>query len=169
MRKALRIVDNISEWLGKTGQWLSLGLVLLVTYEVVMRYVFNKPSLWPYDMACMMGLTLYVLAFAYVLRHKAHVRVDVIYAHFPSRGKAIIDILGGLIFFFPLIILLTKSSFTWMLRAWSIEETVFLTGWEPPAGPVRTVVAVGFGILALQGIAQFIRDIYLLIKGKAYD
>jgi len=169
MRKALRIVDSISEWAGKTTQWLSISLVILVTYEVIMRYVFNKPSLWPFDMACMMGLTLYVLAFAYVLRHKAHVRVDVFYTHLPSRGKAIIDILGALILFFPLVILLTKSSYTWMLNSWAKGETVFLTGWEPPAGPVRTVVAVGFSILALQGLAQFIRDIYLLIKGRAYD
>jgi len=102
MRKALQIIDSISEWTGKTGQWLSVSLVLVVTYEVIMRYVFNKPSLWPFDMACMMGLTLYVLAFAYVLRHKAHVRVDVFYTHLPSRGKAIIDILGALILFFYL-------------------------------------------------------------------
>jgi len=169
MRKILHTIDSISEWTGLTGQWLSISLILVVSYEVIMRYVFNKPSLWPYDLSSMMGLTLYALAFAYVLRHRGHVRVDVFYVHLPPRGRAIIDILGALIFFFPLTFLLTRSSFSWMVSAWSKGETVFLTGWEPPAGPVRTVVLIGFALLALQGIAQFFRDVYFLIKGKAYD
>jgi len=169
MRRALRIIDDISEWTGKTGQWFSVFLVLVVTYEVMMRYVFRAPSLWPYDTSAMLGTTLYVLAFAYALRHGAHVRVDVVYAHLPPRGRAIIDVLGDLLIFFPLIFLITGASISWMLRSWSAGEKIHVTGWDPIAGPIRTVVVIGFCVLALQGVAQFVRDLYFLIKGKAYD
>jgi TRAP-type mannitol/chloroaromatic compound transport system permease small subunit len=44
-----------------------------------------------------------------------------------------------------------------------------ITGWYPPAGPLRTIVLLGLALFALQGFAQFIRDLYLLIRGKPYD
>lgn len=169
MRTVVRVIDAISEWTGKTGQWFGVALVAVVAIEVIKRYVFNAPSLWTYDLSVMLGTTLYVLAFGYALLHRAHVRVDVIYTHLPNRGRAIIDILGDLILLLPLMILLTKASIGYAQYAWKIDEKIMLTGWYPPAAPLRTVIVIGFTVFGLQGIAQLIRDLYLLIRNKAYD
>jgi len=169
MRKIVHTIDSISEKIGRAGCWLSVALVLIVTYEVFMRYVFTKPSLWAYEVTVMLAASLYVLAFSYAHLHRAHVRVDMIYSHLPSRGRAIIDALGGLLLFFPFIFLLTYISWSWMWHAWATAEKMPITGWYPPAGPLRTVVFIGIAMFALQGIAHFIRDVYLLIKNQPYD
>jgi len=169
MRSILRVIDSISEWTGLTGRWFAVGLVLIVSLEVILRFVFNRPTLWGYETSVMLGASTYILAFGYVHRHHGHVRVDVFHAHLPNRGKATIDVLGDLLLFFPLIFLLVAVAWDWVIYAWSTGERMPITGWYPPAGPLRTVVFLGFVVFAFQGVAQFVRDLYLLIRNKPYD
>ena len=166
MRTIVRAIDTMSESIARIGRWCAAVLVVAVAYEVIMRHVFIRPSLWAHEIHIMLGASLYILAFAYVHRYGMHVRADVFYSHLSPRGRAIIDTLGHLFFFFPLMILLTITSITWAWVAWEVGERMPFTGWFPPAGPLRTVVAIGIFMLTLQGVAQFIRDLHLLIKGK---
>lgn len=169
MRSILRFVDSISDSTGKIARWFAVALVALMTFEVIMRYIFGRPNLWVHDLVIMMGAGLYALAFAYAQRHRAHVRVDVFYTRLSLRGRAFIDVLGGLLIFSPLIILLIYTSISWAEHAWAVDEKLPITGWYPPLAPLRTVVVIGFIVLALQGMAQLIRDLYFLIRNKPYD
>lgn len=169
MRNVLRTIDSISEWTGKTACWLVAILVAVMTYEVIMRYVFTAPTMWAYETSVMLGATVYVLAWSYDHLHHSHVRVDIFYMRLSPRGKAAIDVIGTLLLFFPLIIILVDSSIANALQAWSTNERLKQTFWYPPAGPLRTLIAVGFILFALQAIAQFVRDSYSLVKGKPCD
>lgn len=169
MRKFVRTVDSISDWTAKTGRWFIVALVVLVTLEVVLRYVFTKPTLWGYELHVMLAASSYLFAFAYTHRLRAHVRVDMIYARLPVRGQALIDVLGTLLLFFPFVFMLSYSAWSWMFDAWATNERMPITGWYPPAGPLRTVVLYGLVLFAVQAIAHFIRDMYLLIRGTPYD
>jgi len=117
----------------------------------------------------MLGGTIYVIGWAYDHMRKSHIRVDIFYAYLSPRGKAIADVVCAAIFFFPLMAILVKTSISWMLRAWSIGEVMKYTYWYPPAGPYRTVFLVGICLFTLQGLAQFIRDLYFIIRNKALD
>ena len=46
---------------------------------------------------------------------------------------------------------------------------MFNSFWYPPAGPYRTIFAIGLFLLVLQGFAKLIRDVYLLVKGTNLD
>ena len=166
MRAILRVIDSISEWTGKAISWLAVALVMVIVYEVVMRYVFNAPTVWAYETSVTLGGTVYVMGWAYVHRHHGHVRVDVVYTRLSSRRKAIIDAICALLFLFPLLYILldASASFTW--HAWSVNERLIVTYWKPPAAPFRTIVMIGLSLLTLQCVAQFIRDLYLLIRNK---
>jgi TRAP-type mannitol/chloroaromatic compound transport system permease small subunit len=143
--------------------------MVLVTLEVTLRYVFTKPTLWGYELHVMIAASTYMLAFAYTHLQRAHVRVDMIYAHLPPRVQALIDLLGTLLLFFPFIFMLSYSAWNYMFKAWETSEKMAITGWYPPAGPLRTMVLYGLCLFALQAIAHFIRDTYLTIRGKPYD
>lgn len=134
-----------------------------------MRYVFNAPTKWGYETCSMLGGTIYALGWAYDHLHKSHVRVDIFYTRLSQRGKAITDVICAAIFFFPLMAILIKTTVSWAWRAWSIGEVMIEAHWYPPAAPFRTIVAVGICFFALQGLAQFIRDLYLVIRRKPYD
>ena len=169
MIKTLRTIDAISDRAGKITCWLATLLVALVSSEVIMRYVFNSPTMWNYETSMMVGGSLFAMGWAYALRHHSHVRVDVFYTRLSPRGKAVIDVLGALLLFFPLMAMFTSVSTAWAWQAWEIMEKSVETYWYPIIAPFRTVVAIGFMLIALQGIARFIRDFHLLLRNRAYD
>lgn len=169
MRKALGVIDSISDHTAGALKWFCYALVVVIVISVVMRYIFNSPTLWGYETAMMLGGSIYVMAYAYTHRHHRHVRVDVIYSHLSLRAKAVIDVIGTLFLFFPFMILLIYVSGDWAWRAWVIGERSDLTFWYPPMAPFRTAVLVGFCLFFVQAAAQFVRDLYALVKNEPYD
>lgn len=117
----------------------------------------------------MIGATIYVFGWAYVHRHRAHVRVDVFYTHLPRRLQALIDVLGNLFIFFPFIIMLTIAAVDKAQYAWAVNEKMEETVWYPPFFPLRALVAIALILLLFQGAANFIRDFHFLIRNKPYD
>jgi TRAP-type mannitol/chloroaromatic compound transport system permease small subunit len=168
MKKIFHVIDTISDRIGLIVGWLSLGLVLLVSFETAL-HVFHESTLWEYETVGFMGATMYSLAFPYVMRHRLNVRVDVIYSHLSRRVQALIDTLGMAIAFFPVIGFVTYSAIKKAHNAFVINEKSAVTGWYPPAAPIRTIIAAGFVLLLLQGAVLFVRDFYLVLRNKAYD
>ncbi|MBN1856729.1 MAG: TRAP transporter small permease subunit [Dehalococcoidia bacterium] len=169
MKAILRTIDSLSQWSGKSARWLALALVLVMANETIMRYVFNKPTVWGFETAVMMGASLYALGASYAHWTHSHIRIDVFYSRLSVRKRTIIDVLGTIFVCFPLMVVLVSASVSNAWAAWVGHETLKLTFWYPPSGPLRTVVAVGFVLLSLQVIAQFFRDVYLLIRNTPYD
>jgi len=166
--KIIRAIDAISDRTGKAACWLASILVALISLEVIMRYIFNSPTMWNYETSMMIGGGLFATGWAYAMRHHAHVRIDVVYIHLPPRTRAAIDVFGYLLLFLPLMAMFVSSSIAWAATAWRVGEKSVETYWYPPMAPFRTWVALGFALLFLQGTAQFIRDFYHLVKGKTY-
>ena len=169
MRTTLRVIDSISEWTGRLISPFCVALVVVLCYEVTVRYAFNAPTMWANELSMLMGGTIVAMGLAYTHRYDRHVRIDVLYGHLSPRGKALTDIILALIFFFPFLIVLTITAVEWMQFAWKMKEVSIFSHWYPPAGPSRTMVVVGFSLFTLQGAARFIRDLYLLIRNKPYD
>jgi TRAP-type mannitol/chloroaromatic compound transport system permease small subunit len=169
MIKILKTIDAISDQAGKIMCWLATLLVALVSSEVIMRYLFNSPTMWNYETSMMVGGSLFAMGWAYALRHHSHVRVDIFYTRLSPRGRAVIDVLGALLLFFPLMAMFTSVSTAWAWQAWEIMEKSVETYWYPIIAPFRTMVAIGFMLITLQGIARFIRDLHLLVRNRAYD
>ncbi len=168
MKRLLNAIDAISSYIGGLTKWLAYILILVVVVDVVMRYVFNRPPVWAYDIAVMLGGTIYVLAWAYTHRHDSHVRVDIFYTRLGPRGKAVIDAVGTFIFIFPLMAVLIPEAWDWMWRSWKINERFMETYFYPPVAPFRTIVMLGFSLLLLQAIAEFVKNLYFVVKNKPY-
>ncbi len=167
--KFIKTVEKISQKCGEFAKWFAWVLVLVGSYDTIMRHFFNKPPIWAYDTLCMAGGLLYIFGWPYDLLHNAHTRVDVFYRMLSDRKKAFIDAFLSLFLFFPLMIGLAITSTSWAIRAWRIGETMISTFWYPPAAPYRTAFAIGTYLLLLQGIAKFIKDVYFVIRGEKID
>lgn len=167
MDNLLSLVDSLSGWTARIARWLSVILILLLSYEVVMRYVFNSPTVWVMQTSMMVGGALIVMGWAYVLQQDGHVRVDVFYGRLSRRGKAIVNTLGSLIILFPFVGLLAYKAAVLTAYSWNMNETMPETAWYPPVWPIRVVVFVGLTLFLLQAIAQFVRDVRVLLgKGE---
>ncbi len=167
MRKVLRIIDSVNETVGALSSWLVIAMVIVILYEVIARYIFNAPTTWAFGSMRLIGGALIVLGWAYAQLHNSHIRVDVFYSHFSARKKAVVDILGSLLFFFPLI-----GAFTYFVISRELE--LLLTGrlltssfWCSPSSLYGVVIMLGLCLTCLQFAAQLARDIHALIKGRS--
>lgn len=169
LKKLFRLIDTISAYSGSIAKWCAWILVLVGAYDTIARHFFNAPTVWAYDVLCMAGGTLYVMGWSYDQLHDSHIRVDLVYRKLSPRHRALMDAISAAVLFFPLMITLLISSTSWAMRAWRINETMTSTFWYPPAGPYRTVFALGTFLLVLQGVAKFVRDVHFAVKGEALD
>ena len=102
MRKILHVIDAINERAGAISSWLLLVLITVILYEVIARYVFNKPTTWGFGTLRMISGAIVVLGWAYAQRYKSHIRVDILYTRFSLRKKAFVDVIGTSLLFLPL-------------------------------------------------------------------
>lgn len=166
MRRVVKIIDSISEWTGKGISWIVVLLTATLGYEVFMRYFFNAPTQWAYDISYMLGGSFFLVGAAYTLWMKGHVRIDIFYTRFPPRTQALIDVVFMLIFFFPVWIGLLYKLIPYVYISWKFGERSMESYWRPIIYPFKTVVPLGVMLLFLQGIAEFIRRVFMLVKEK---
>jgi TRAP-type mannitol/chloroaromatic compound transport system permease small subunit len=88
----LRIIDQISYWIGKAFAWLILGLTMVVSIEVFKRYILNAPTSWIFDLNNMLYGTLFMMCGAYTLALAGHVRADFVYIYLKPRAQAGLDL-----------------------------------------------------------------------------
>jgi len=164
MRKAIDILENISQWTGRVFAVICIALVAVLTFEVFMRYILSWPTQFSYEAASSIGVAISAGGLAYTHLHGGHVRVDVLWKNLSPKGRAIADIIGGLVFLFPLFILLTWISADRVVQSVIEHEVMTSTYWYPPAWPTRSVMALGLLLLIPQGVAEVLRNI-CIIKG----
>ncbi len=159
LTKIPQIIDPINEWVANLAKWLILILAILNFYEVLMRYVFNSPSMWVYDISYMIGGTFFTLGMGYALLKKKHIRVDVIYVNLKNKTQALLDIVLTLIVFFPTFGLLMYKLIPWVITSWERKEKASGSFWLPPIYPLKTIMLIAIILLILQGISELCKDI----------
>jgi len=166
MRLALGLasaIDRLTAALGRVAAWLTLAIVLVQFGLVVARYVFSAGSV-PVTESVIYGQALLVtLTAAWTLRAGGHVRVDIFYAEAPPRRRALTDLVGTLVLLLPFMLTLLWLSAPYAARSWAIMERSQETGGLPLVFVLKTLIPVFALLMALQGIAQAIRAIALLI------
>jgi len=167
MRNLIKVIDSISDWTGKISSFFIIIITGVILFEIVARYIFNKPTTWAFEISLALYGVYVALLGAYVLVTGSHVNVDILYARFSPRTKAGVNLFSWLIFF------LWCGALVWMgwIRGWEslmIRESES-TAFGCPIYPVKLSLAVGGSLLFLQGLAGYIRNIYTFITGKKID
>ncbi len=164
MVKVLSVVDSISAGAGKLVSVLNLFVAVLIVYEVVMRYGFNRPSLWGGEMIIFSCGLIYLIGGAWTMLDERHVRVELLYGKLSPKGRAIMDVITFFIFaLFIGMLFWAASAYAW--DSLKLRERAG-SAFNPPIYPMKIAFAVGILLILLQGIAKFIRDLYFIVEGK---
>ena len=99
LRRVLRVIDSTSIWSGKICSMLILVMFSTFTYEVIMRYAFNAPTIWAHEFNTMIFGGYYILGGAFALYYGAHVNMDLLHRRLPLRTRAIVDLSTSILFF----------------------------------------------------------------------
>jgi TRAP-type mannitol/chloroaromatic compound transport system permease small subunit len=161
LRLFIKFIDTFIEWTGKTSSWLVLGLVLLICYDVAMRYLFQQGSVALQELEWHLFALIFLLGSAYTLKYDEHVRVDIIYqSHFMSdKKRALVNIFGALFLLVPFCILILTSSWPFVENAFNYNEGSPDPGGLPYRFLLKGSLLVAFGLLILQALADLARNI----------
>jgi TRAP-type mannitol/chloroaromatic compound transport system permease small subunit len=157
MRRYCILIGKINLYLSKVLQWTIIPISAIVMIEVIARYVFNRPTIWAWDVNVQLQAFMATLGGGYVLLNDDHVRVDILVAKLSRRKRAILESFTGMLTIVALGIL------TWQLSSLAVTSVKYLevdwTYFAPPVYPLRCLMAFGSLMLLLQAIAMFLQNI----------
>jgi TRAP-type mannitol/chloroaromatic compound transport system permease small subunit len=154
----------VNEWLGRKVSLLVFPLIAFTFFEVVARYVFNRPTVWVADINVQLSGLIVTLGAGYTLLLGGHVVVDIVVARFSPRTRAILDLITAMLFFFWMGILAWhagKASLHSLL-----QKEAYTSVLEPPIYPLKILMTGGICLMLLQGVVKFINDLGSVIGGK---
>ena len=154
-------IDRVNAWWGRLAVWAMFISCMVSAGNATFRYLFNLSSNAWLEIQWYLFTACVLMGAALVLKVNEHVRVDVMYSRYSSRGKAWVDLFGILLFMMPTTILLTWMSWPWFLDSWGLMERSSNEGgllrW-----PVKIILPLGFFFLSLQGVSEIIKRIGFL-------
>lgn len=159
----LKFQDGLSDMVGQVISWLSLGMIAVLMIEIVARYFLNSPTIWAHETSTMLYGAFCMLAGSYTLRHRGHVRSEVIWGALPERGRAFCD---TIIFSIGLVVLaiFLKMAIDFAADSWAVREYSNKSVWQPAVYPIKTVIPIAVGLVLLQSIAELLRAVLTLFR-----
>lgn len=161
----LNLIDRINIAIGKGVSYLIWAGIVVLCYEVVARYVFGQPTLWAHGYTQRIFGAYFVLVGAYTLIKRDHVRVDILLNTRSPRVNAGLDLLN---YAFLILwgVILTREGWLFFDDAWSFNERDD-SALGHPMWPIKLALFLGAGLITLQGIAEAVRSLVLLINPHA--
>ncbi|NJM95458.1 MAG: TRAP transporter small permease subunit, partial [Acaryochloridaceae cyanobacterium CSU_5_19] len=179
MKALLRLsqtIDRATEMLGRLSSGMVILTILVGFYNVMARYIGRLIGLKLstnvlIELQWYLFSLMFLLGFAYILKHAANVRVDFLYSQWSAQRQAWVDFWGTVFFLIPFCLLGIGVSINPVLQSWGQLPDGSWGPWELsadanglPRAPIKTMIIVAFVLLLVQAISQAIK--YLaIIKG----
>ncbi len=157
MQKIIDGIDQLSERIGKGTSWLTLLLVILVCFDVVTRYILSDTSAWIMELEWHLFSLIFLLGASFAFKHDRHVRVDLFYAKFSQRDKALVNLIGNSIFLIPWCVVIIIYSFNYGMTSFNIRETSPDPGGLPARYIIKFAITFGIILLLLQAIGEALK------------
>ena len=160
LRQLARTIDRWQDAFGRALSWLMLVMVLVVFFDVVMRYAINRTYVFTQELEWYIFAVAYLMAGGYVLLWDEHIRVDILYSRFTPRTRAWMDFALFFAFYFPSTILVMYTTWPFFRNSFAVLEGSPDPGGIPARWALKGVIIVAFGIMVLQGISETIKRFY---------
>ncbi|MFT5132822.1 MAG: TRAP-type mannitol/chloroaromatic compound transport system permease small subunit [Gammaproteobacteria bacterium] len=162
-------LETVTEYSGKIISWLVLALVLLVTYDVSMRYLFSSGSIALQEMEWHLFAFIFLISAAYTFKHNDHVRLDLFYqSHFMNDyRRAWVNLFGGVFMLIPFCILIIYSAWPFVSLSYFSLESSPDPGGLPYRWLLKAVIPLGFALLLLQGIGDILKNLAHILRNKS--
>lgn len=152
-----RAADRISVFIGRVTMMLIVVLVSVMLYEVILRYVFEAPTLWANELSLWLAGFIFLCAGLYAMQQRSHIRIFLLYDVCPRWLQRVFDVVSTsliILFAFSLI----YGGYGEALDKLHRWET-FGTAFDPPIpATVKPMILVVVGLVAIQAVINLISD-----------
>jgi TRAP-type mannitol/chloroaromatic compound transport system permease small subunit len=165
MNKFIKYIDTINDKVGSWISWLTLVLVLVVCYDVLVRYFFRTSSVALQEIEWHLFSIIFLMAAAFTYKADEHVRVDIIYTKLSERGRGIINLLGNIFLLIPFCVVIIIVSEDFVLRSFQNSEISPDAGGLPARFIIKSLIPISFFLLLLQSVSSTIKS-FIIIKNS---
>jgi len=152
----VRYVDAVNRVIGRIVMYGIFAMMGLLLYSSITK-TFFIPPLWTLEMAQFSMAAYYMLGGGYSMQLQSHVRMDLLYSRWSSKGQGFVDSITSFCLVFYLIMLL-YGGFSSTSYAIQYNEESF-SSWAPPMAPIKIIMTIGIVRMLLQAIATFFKDL----------
>ena len=156
-----RLIDKLSEFVGRWVAWLVLAAVLISAANAIVRKLFNMSSNAFLEVQWYLFAAVFLLASGYTLMRQAHVKIDVISGRFSKRTQIAIDIFGLCLFLLPFVFVVLRLVTPLVIHSFQSGEMSSNAGglirW-----PVYALLPIGLALLGLQAVSELIKRLAFL-------
>ncbi len=158
-----RLLDRSIEISGRLSSWLCLLLTLLVAGEVLARYIWHVGSVAEQELEWHVLAVIAMMGASYTLQHGEHVRVDIFYQYYSENLKRWLDVLVPLFIIVPTALFIAFISLKFVHMSYALHEISPDPGGLPARYLLKAFIPLGFGLVAIQGVAMICDGIVKLL------
>jgi TRAP-type mannitol/chloroaromatic compound transport system permease small subunit len=151
-------IESVIDLFGKVASWLTLSIVLLIVVNVILRYSMSLGSVWAQELEWHLLAAMILFGISFSLLRGDNVRVDLFYANYTPQKKYIVDLVSAILTII-IAVFFVKLSINYVGQSFSIGEKSPDPGGIPMRWLVKSLIPIGFSLLALQGFAEMLRVI----------
>ncbi len=159
--KTSRMIDALNERVGSAIIWLVLAAVVISAVNAIIRKVFNTSSNAFLEIQWYLFAAVFLLGAGYTMLRQGHVKIDVILGRFSRRTQIIVECFGIVFFLMPFVFAVIHHVWPLVVNAYVSNEMSENAGglirW-----PAYALVPLGFALLGIQGVSEFIKRIGFL-------
>ena len=157
----MSIVDKTIKYLGYFTAFILTILILLVVYDATARYLFSTGSIALQELEWHLFDVVILFGIAYTLKENAHVRVDIFYASYCDKTKALVNLISSLFFILPFSLLIIYLGVDFVLQSFTQNETSSNPGGLEYRYIVKALLPLSFVFLSLVAIKDSLKNFKL--------
>ncbi len=164
MKRFVNLIDRMADISGYIAGWLVPIMIILIVYEVFMRYVLHNPPMVADEFSAYMLVALSYMGLSYTWRQGGHIRITLLVHRLPTQAANWIRLIG-LILSFVFLVGVNHSAFKMIIYANKIDlkSDTWLT--FPLFWP-QLMVFIGFLLLLLTLFSEITKVVKNIQAGE---
>jgi TRAP-type mannitol/chloroaromatic compound transport system permease small subunit len=154
-------IDAVNRRIGQFFALMVLLAILVSAANATVRKIFDLSSNAWLELQWVLFSMVFLLCAPWTLLLNEHVRIDIVNSMLPRRARSMIELVGHAVFLLPLTVIMIITSVPFFLNSFYLNEQSFSSG-GLPQWPAKSLIMIGFTLLALQGISQIIKRIAIM-------
>ena len=157
--------DRISELIARAASYLFLVIVVIATYEVVMRYAFNAPTTWVHEVSVMLAAAAFVIGGPVVHQTRHHIAITFIFERMSPRRQQWASAIGSVLTLAFLLLLTYAATRQAWLSIEIVERSGTALNWPVPM-ILKSIFAIGAALMVVQTVVHLLSDIRTLRRHR---
>jgi len=150
-------IDKITLYMASILMFLVAVIMLIMFYEVVMRYLFESPTLWVEELSRWLGGVIFLLAGLYAMQQRAHIRVLIVYDMVSRPAQRVFDLIATacVVFFCYAVAVGYSKNALAKFSTWEL----YGSAWNPPIpATMKPLIVITCIWMAVQAVNNLIMD-----------